>query len=301
MNLSDKRILATFIIVFISCCTEKKPEQSPLPSALEFSDFSRINPEWVSGVYADRWVGEQAEIVLANPGHSRVLELIGINPGVKSLEDKLEISLSSSGETFFVVRISSPGDFRELASLPVELAASDTLQFELTSSKSFVPSALGTSDDDRVLSFQVQKIAIVPDADAAVLFPESYTFPRGPESDPNLEGIYKDGWMGDSAKVTLYNSMKRKELDIRGFFPMNVFKRITDLEVRIGGKLLVKEQLTRKNQGYFRVLVQLPDEYASTGEITVSIRPAVTFVPVELGINEDTRRISYRLEYIGFR
>jgi hypothetical protein len=72
-------------------------------------------------------------------------------------------------------------------------------------------------------------------------------------------------------------------------------------EVRANGVLLVTGQLPDPTSGYFRVTLPLPEALLAASRIVVAIRPGGTWVPAERGMNADTRRISYRLDFIGLK
>jgi len=282
-------------------CDKEVRQRTVLRSQINASDTLQLQGLEGSGVFSDGWVGETATIALTNPNHSRGLMISGTNVQTGLKDERLTLAVSFPGGGSDSVEIRGTGDFEELFVLPVKVAERETLQLSLNSSKVFVPAKLGSSPDDRRLSFRLKKLGIVDEAILEQRKPSGFAFPREAEHEPFLFGVYKDGWFADSAIVTLHNLENKRSVEIRGFFPPNIFTKIATLEVYSGSSLLVKEQLPNRTRGYFRTLVQLPDNLVSSGRVTLTLKSSGAFVPAERGINPDRRRLSYRLEYVGFK
>lgn len=303
----DGRARALFVVMVIVLltalfgCKQESRQQATLSSSIDASNVDHLKGMEGSGIYSDGWVGEIASISLVNPQHTRGLSVSGANVVTGMKDETLTLRLQFEGKTSDSVEIKETGRFDEILLLSAQVSRRDTVEFELLASKVFVPAKLGTSQDERRLSFRLNKIAILDPNAVAEKMPSGFEFPHRTENDPNLLGVYKDGWFGDSAVVTLHNFENKSSVEIRGFFPPNVFTKIAVLEIYAGGKLLVKEQLAKKNGGYFRSIVQLPEEQLGAGKTILTIKPSGTFVPAQRGINPDTRRISYQLQYIGLR
>lgn len=280
-------------------CSGNDTGASALKSDLNFSDPHTAKNPGVNGIYEDRWMGKEASITLINPRHERTLLLEGTNVQTKLPDEKMRLTVLCQAETVHVASIAALGEFREIIVLPLSLSTLDTLKLFLVSSKAFVPSKLGTSNDNRVLSFRVRRIALIAPEETGLAMPMSFRFPRSSESDPNLAGVYSDGWMGDSATIVLFNLRRKENLEIRGTIPGNIFTRIADLEIYAGQKLLAKQQFSTKRGGSFRISLVLPEDLVLMEKILITLKPSYSFVPAERGINTDRRRLSYRLEYIG--
>jgi len=289
------------IILWVLGCSRRESEAGQLKSLIDFSQPGAAKTAGVFGVYDDAWVAPEASITLTNLDHHRTLILEGTNVGIGKGGEELRIAIVFGAETLHVARITALGEFREPIALPTRTAASDTVELSLVSYKSFVPSQLGTSKDDRVLSFRIRKIGFVPPEQTKEALPTSFEFPRSSVRDPNLQGIYSDGWIADSGVVTLFNLENKKEVEIRGSYPLNIFPRLADLEVFAANRLLLKHQMRRQDAGYFRIRAQLPEGQLMSSKLVLTLKPSGSFVPAELKINDDRRRISFRLEYIGFR
>jgi len=293
--------LAIFLTAMLIGCSKEAKKAGALRSEIDASDTTYLKTLEGTGVYVDGWVGDAAKVTLGNPRHSRAFAISGVNVQTGAKDESLGLKFEfMSGKTDSVA-FSRIGPFKAMLFLPIPDAAADTLQLMIVSSKTFVPSKLGTSQDDRVLSFRFEKISVV-DLDSSLNdFPASYEFPRKDETERGLIGVYKDGWMADSAVVFLYNLQGKSSVEIRGFVPPDIFTRIADLEVRVNGVLLVKEQLPKQNQGYFRSIISFPEDVAALASIPLTLKPSGTFVPYQRGINADTRRLSYQLQYVGLR
>jgi hypothetical protein len=275
----------------------EKRGSADFSSSIDFTDPNAIRRSGALGVYEDGWVGPEAEIALDNAGHSAALLLDGTNVETKLRDESLSIVLLVGEDTLRVVTIAAVGDFRESVFLPQDLASSDTLELRLIASKSFVPSKLGTSRDDRALSFRLRRIALLSREGIRQYLPGSFKFPRAAENDPNLQGIFSDGWMSDSAVVTLYNPDSSAMVEIRGLVPGNVFHGVSTLDVLYAGHLVVRNQV-RAN---FQVKFQLPGDARGSSKLRLTLRPNGTFVPAVLGTSADSRTLSYQLQYVGLK
>lgn len=278
-------------------CSKNSSDSAALQSSLDFSTPEAVRASGAFGVYEDGWVGTESEMSLRNAGHLPLLWIEGTNVETKVAEESLRIYVLIVGDTVEVLSVPAPGDFRESVLLPRAFSNLDTLPIRLLSSKSFVPSKLGTSRDDRTLSFRLRRIELAPMESSAGSFPSSFIFPGKIEADPNIQGIYSDGWMADSASVTLYNPKDKKIVEIRGVVPGNVFKGAATMDVSWKGQLLMRQQVQRN----FRIQLLLPELVLKESRFTLSLRPSAAFVPADLKINSDQRRISFQIESIGLK
>ena len=278
-------------------CSKHEPTSPALRSSIDFTNAEAVRTSGAFGVYEDGWMGNEAEIVLGNSAHQPALLLEGTNVETKPGDETLQILFLVGSDTVHVSTVSTLGNFQEMALLPQKARAFDTLELRLITTKSFVPSKLGTSKDDRTLSFRLRKISLVPWDKTRDSFPASFEFPRKTETDPNVQGIYSDGWMADSASVTLFNPDNKTMVEVRGVVPGNIFQRVATLDVLYGGQLVVWQQV----QSNFRMRFQLPEGARGATRFTLTLKPGGTFVPAEWGISSDRRRISYQLQYVGLR
>jgi hypothetical protein len=294
-------LVAALVLTGLMGCGKSDKQGVGLRSEINANDTLQLQSLEGTGIYADGWVGNEASISLANPKHTQVLSIAGINVQTGMKDESLHLIFEYAKDAKDSIEIGQMGSFNEIVLLPPVIAAKDTLQFRITSSKVFVPSKLGTSQDDRLLSFRLVKIALLDPAGLEKIMPEAFEFPAKEESNSNITGIFQDGWISDSAVVTLHNLKGKITVEIQGFVPGDIFPKIANLEICANGHLLVKEQLAKKTGGFFRSLIQLPDELADLSKVTLILKPSGTFVPAERGINSDRRRLSYRLQYVGLR
>ena len=301
MNSAHLVVLAFVLAAGLTSCSKEIKNEIGLRCEIDGADTVQLRSLEGTGIYQDGWVGDFATVTLHNPHHTRLLSLTGMNVQTGMKDESLHLKFEYRIGKIDSVAIAALGSFEKLILLPPSEGAHDTVQFTLSSSKSFVPSCIGTSKDDRTLSFKLTKLGLVDASTLTAKMPDSYEFPRKEESDQNLIGVYKDGWIADSGIVVLHNLEGKSSVEIRGFVPPDVFQKIADLEVRVGSVLLVKQQIPKQNQGYFRSIFQLPEELAASANIPLTLKPSGSFVPAQRGINSDQRRISYQLQFIGLK
>jgi len=296
-----KILTCAFLVVSLTVafwgCSKSGSDSSALQSSIDFSTPEAVRASGAFGVYEDGWVGVEGEVSLRNTAHVPLLWIEGTNVETKAGDESLRIRVLVADDTIEVLSIASPGDFRESILLSRAHSNLDTISLRLISSKSFVPSKLGTSKDDRILSFRLRKIELVPMAGSTASFPSSVTFPGKVDGDSNVQGIFSDGWMTDSATVTLYNPNGKKTLEIRGTVPGNVFKGPATLDLLWKGQLLLRQQV----QENFRVHLLLPETVLKESRLKISLRPSGAFVPAMLNISNDTRRLSFQIESITLK
>jgi glycosyltransferase involved in cell wall biosynthesis len=119
-------------------------------AAKAFAVYQRNLPQ---GCYADGWVGKRTMLVLPNPtpqvSKSRLV-LYGEANGTNT-PFRLTIAVNRKSKKSF--RIFKPGPFEITCDLPSSVSCDDSFHVELRSSRAFVPSALGLSQDRRQLGF----------------------------------------------------------------------------------------------------------------------------------------------------
>ncbi len=303
LHQSSARIVLLALLIaaeFVSCSREV-PKVKMLRSDIDAADTLQLRSLEGTGVFVDGWVGDAARFGLGNAGHWRVLSVAGTNVQTGMKDERLVLKIEFASGKAEQIGVPSTGAFEQMLLIPAADASQDTLTFRMTSAKTFVPSHLGTSKDDRKLSFHLSKIALIDPSSLAQKMPESFEFPRQADTEPNLAGIYRDGWIGDSATITLFNVRGKKTVEIRGFAPPDVFDKVATLESSVNGALLVKEQISKQAQGYFRSIIQIPDEYAGLVALPLTLKPSGSFVPAQRKINSDLRRISFQIQYIGLK
>ena len=289
-----------FFIIVIGLFGGCRSNKSSLPAAIDFTNPTQLASPNVTGIAADRWVDPNASVELGNPAHDHAILLAGTNVQTGLPDETLRIQFGSAGRIFDLLVISRMGDFTEYVPLPPEIANRDTLALDIIPLKKFIPAQLGLGSDARTLTFRIAKIALVGEEESAAALPEMFRFPRDPETDAHIDGIYKDGWFADSATVVLFTTGGRKTLALIGSCPPNIFSNVPALEVFYDGTLMEKRQLTDRG-GDFNIQLQLNDDEAKSGKHIVRLRSNGSFVPAERKVNSDTRKISYRIQYIGYK
>lgn len=99
------------------------------------------------GIYPDNWLGKKAHLMLRR-GRGEIV-FRGQVPGIPQARHQV-VTIASAGHVCAARRIES-GDFEIRFPAPAQ-AEDDALTFEISMSKTFVPSKIGDSSDSRALS-----------------------------------------------------------------------------------------------------------------------------------------------------
>lgn len=282
----------------VACHNVSPPERA---SEIDAGDPGTLQRLQGHGFTLDGWVEQQASAVLSNRRHCAGLRLAGVNVQTGMADESLSLRIEAGDAPSDTVKIADLGPFEVYYPLLPDAAERDTVAFSVSCTKVFTPASLGTSQDDRSLSWQLQQIALVDLATLGEKLPESFTFPRGDERNRCVVGVYGDGWVTDSALVTLHNLHGRTALEVRAMCPPGVLARMEDWQVSANGYLVNAGPLPDQGNGYYRAEWPLPPQVRSSQKVAIRITPGGTWVPSERGLNADTRRLSCRLDYIGLR
>ncbi len=283
-------------LVLIGCSNENQ-KRDRLKSSIDFTNPEAVRSSEAFGVYEDGWAGTDVQVQLGNKAHNALLAVEGINVQTKTGDERMTLTVVVGFDTLEQNHIAQLGNFRHVVVLPLNLARQDSLEVRLISSKSFVPSKLGSSKDDRQLAFRLSRLSLLPADTAKVSFPEYFEFPSLSEENLNCRGIFADGWISDSATVTVFNPSGKSTVEIRGVVPGNVYTGIATLDVLMQGTTVVKHQV----KGEFRIRFDLPDKVRELGKVTFVLKPGSVFSPVDKGISTDKRRLSYQVSFVGLR
>ena len=85
-------------------------------------------------------------------------------------------------------------------------------------------------------------------------------------------------------------------LIVKGYIPGGVSPNI---RIEVLGMEIANQPLPHQESGMFRAEFALPEKAVDADRLSFKIRPGSTYVPQERGLNEDTRRLSYKLSYLG--
>jgi hypothetical protein len=287
--MSLRSLCAAIVLTCVLGCSSDGSEGEPPPGSGAFGQLPG------SDVHEDGWIGEEATIFVANPNGNPGLLIEGENvqTGSENESTWLQLVFDGGQDSVYIART---GTFRSYFRIPADLAQADTLRFQVKPSKTFVPARIGTSSDERVLSVRLLRVMAVSEKRLESRLTATLRFPFDIEEDPNVNGIYSDGWISDQAEVVLHGTQGRTRLMMRGYIPAGVSPNI---HIEVLGMEIANQPLPRQESGMFSAEFALPQKAVDADRLSLKIRPGSTYVPEERGLNEDTRRLSYKLSYLG--
>jgi hypothetical protein len=284
-----RSLCAVIVLACVLGCSSGGSEGEPPPGSGAFGQLPG------SDIHADGWIGEEATIFVANPHRNPGLLIEGENveTGADNESTWLHVMFDGGQDSVYITRT---GTFRSYFRIPADLAQADTLRFQVKLSKTFVPARIGTSSDERLLSVRLLRVMAVSEKRLESRLTATLSFPFDVEEDPNVNGIYSDGWISDQAEVVLHGTQGRTRLMMRGYIPAGVSPNI---RIEVLGMEIANQLLPRQESGMFSAEFALPEEAVDADRLSLKLRPGSTYVPEERGLNEDTRTLSYKLSYLG--
>jgi hypothetical protein len=113
---------------------------------------------------------------------------------------------------------------------------------------------------------------------------------------PNLNGIYADKWIATEAQVSLQACGEADSISVQGFAPsLPAFQPVVPVTVTIDG---AGRTVELDRPGPFTIAVPLPRTFEKGSRHDISIRSPRVFVPAELGLGPDRRRLSIMLNIV---
>ncbi len=112
------------------------------------------------GCFADGWIAGKAMVVLPNENPSESSKHLSVVGEFCAPNTPLEVSISVNKKTLIRTQIAQAGLVTLNAPLTETLASADAFHVEIISSKEFVPSGLGISEDPRSLAFLLKSITV---------------------------------------------------------------------------------------------------------------------------------------------
>ena len=106
---------------------------------------------------------------------------------------------------------------------------------------------------------------------------------------------YPDGWVSDSCNIQLTKSSRETSVKVSGR-NLSPFEEPLSIQVLANGLLLVEQQIEQK--GEFTFTFPLPSTLSSERMLELHFKAGRTFVPNELGINDDARVLSFILDKV---
>ncbi len=115
---------------------------------------------------------------------------------------------------------------------------------------------------------------------------------------PTLNGVYTDRWIANQAHVKLESCGEADSVSIQGFAPsLSATEPAIPVTVGIDGA----EQTVRLDRpGQFTISIALPRTFKKGSRHDISVGSPRTFVPVELRLGPDRRRLSVLLNVVEF-
>ena len=108
-------------------------------------------------------------------------------------------------------------------------------------------------------------------------------------------GRYGDGWIGDNAKLRLENMQQENMGVLRIYIPANQeMLSFLPIDISLRGDNRILNRIIQKGNLEHEVDVS---ELVSNGSGNIHITVSKTWRPIDLGINEDKRSLSIRVEY----
>jgi hypothetical protein len=153
---------------------------------------------------------------------------------------------------------------------------------------------LGDSRDVRKLNLRVYSIGVRPILSPSQVLGDRIEFSPGFfatnwKGQYNVEGVENDLWILDQLRIRLWREKRSELLVLRGSFP-----RAMTLRTILNG---LEAGIFRISQpGEQDVRIRLPNGASRPGLHDITIRADTFIVPRDQGINQDPRRLSFRVK-----
>jgi hypothetical protein len=281
-------IPSTFVVLGRGWYRSEKDPKSPVP--------------WQRRVF--RWMRKRAEFFVLHPTRiDKRLHLL-VASGFTNQSQPRHIGVVLNGEIIETVRVDG---FRELYTSSFHVPG-PLSQIELAVEEDVRPISRSLAlwnkwvpEDARLLNVAVAELELVDTGGEETHIPTSVNFTDAEWTTTN--GIFPDRWLGTEAEVELQVPPDPQQIVLRGFVPqVHTYRFPMPVEVLIGGHLLGNIKIGRPGDFELRIPIG-SDALASlvkATNITVTLRPAQSFVPSVLGTSNDLRRLSFQIRYLGF-
>jgi hypothetical protein len=119
-----------------------------------------------------------------------------------------------------------------------------------------------------------------------------------PTAIPAIDGtVFGDGWVSDYAVVRCHTVGHAGRISIEGEAHLAHFSGTPlRLEVSVNGRRAGAHTVSRS--GHFLARFDVPDSIEGSGPFEVRIEPDKVFVPWEIGVSQDRRRLSFVLHRV---
>jgi hypothetical protein len=251
-----------------------------------------------------RGLRSSGELILLNgSGEEKRLRLTIASSYGLPFPDR-SISIALNGEKFDEIRTSG---IATVITKPFRASGFlNSLSISLPDKAQPAPSRWGlirrwVPKDGRRLNVAVANVELIGDQEySAIRMPCRIDFTRQDDwKVPGIDGLYGDHWIAGEAHVSLQPCSVPDAVSVDGFIPMLPHSRPPfSVIVSVDGAPHIME-LTKA--GPFRISIPLPGTALHDWPYEIAVRAPRTFVPAELGLGTDRRRLSIKLNFIELR
>lgn len=292
--------------------TEEEPLEIETVDMVDFSDTTLYLDSLVRGVYVN--TGDEAtcwteKVVSFYVDHEvESVTILGYIPEYSEAGiDTNTLTIYLDSQVYQVLEMAETTAFE----FTIEIGTSDdegVHEICLQADYTFVPSELGYNDDSRELAYLIQSIVTEYREDwmaeeEIVCIPSVVDFQQGVslEVQQMIEGLYTEEgagiapWCSDN--MTFYVDGDATELLVSGYVPQYYEEDVTSnqLSLFVNGALV--EVIAVQSEEVFEFRCELPQN-TEEGYVEITMSSQYSYVPQELGINDDIRDIAYILNSI---
>jgi hypothetical protein len=249
-----------------------------------------------------RWLRKRGELLILNPSPTPKRALMNLIAGYSSSSPARHIDIYLNGEKFDEIvffaqtrvltrPFTAPGPWSQLEFVVHEDAVPQPREHALWNR--WVPV------DSRSLNVAVSAVSLIDSDQADALVNASIDFQPGHPNDGLMNGVFPDGWIGESADVFLRVPPNVRTLEIAGTVPgVSSFAFPYQATLSLDGEHIQGVRIA--GPGDFRLQIPLGDTSLVPGRpVHLMVGPLSTFTGRTLGINNDPRELSLKLNRIA--
>ena len=302
---------------------------TPLPPSLSLPQgIARADAETSEGIYAGQasnccFLSDRAAFTVRGTAHARSLVLNVFVPSYSFYKEQ-RLTVRIDGKVATETGVLRSGAMTAV-NVPILAAGGspDSLRVEISPSYSFVPEDAGLNGDTRRLSVILTSVIVGASTAAAsspaakresaapvgraTPLPTSLSLPPGIDRTDagTSEGVYADEstnccFLSGRAIFTVRGTANAHGLTLDVYVPGYSFYGAQRLTVLVDGKVAAKTGVLMKG-AMASVNVPLPAKRLTSDSVRVEILPSYSFIPKDVGLNADTRRLSVILKDITVR
>lgn len=262
-----------------------------------------VNSSPFEGLRHLRWLRKRGELLILNPSPRPKQVLFGLIAGYGNSSLVRHIDVYLNGTKFDEIVLRARGRVLTRAFT----ATAPWTQLELAIREDALPlprrHALWNRwvpRDARRLNIAVTEISLIDADQTGSLVESALDFKPGNRIDGLVNGVFQDGWIGDTADVLLRVPTRPAALEIDGIVPgVPSFSFPYKISLSIDGAPV--EGLRIANPGEFHLSMPLRGRDLVEGrEVRLRLGPLATFNGSSSGLNSDARTLSVWLKHIAF-